>query len=146
MVGAGVAMTLLASTMTPVRAQGPACSRMQFEAVVADAAGALRDLNAQNRPLFQSKLRALKDKRGWSHEQFLREATPLVQDTTTETYDKESTSFLEKIQSMGEEGATAKEPDCSHLTELRTTMQSLVASQNAKWQYMLKRVDEELAK
>lgn len=130
----------------PAAAQGPACTKMQFEAAVSDAAGALRDLNAQNRPPFQEKLRALKDKRGWSHDQFLKEAAPLVQDARIAQYDKESGEFLERIQSMGAEGAAAKEPDCAQLTQLRSHMQALVASQKAKWQYMLQRVDQELAK
>lgn len=119
---------------------------MQFEAAVSDAAGALRDLNAQNRPPFQEKLRALKDKRGWTHDQFLKEATPLVQDGKIAQYDKESGEFLEKIQTMGSEGASAKEPDCARLTDVKTHMQSLVASQQAKWTYMLQRVEQELAK
>jgi hypothetical protein len=127
-------------------AQGPACSRMQFEAAVSDAAGALRDLNAQNRPPFQTRLRALKDKRGWTHDQFLREATPLVQDARIAQFDKESSEYLEKIQTMGAEGASAKEPDCARLTDVKTHMQSLVASQQAKWKYMIERVDQELAK
>jgi hypothetical protein len=127
-------------------AQGPACTRMQFEAAVSDAAGALRDLNAKNRPPFQEKLRALKDKRGWTHDQFLKEATPLVQDAKIAQYDKESGEFLEKIQTMGSEGASAKEPDCARLTDVKTHMQSLVASQQAKWTYMLQRVEQELAK
>lgn len=127
-------------------AQGPACTRMQFEAAVSDAAGALRDLNARNRPPFQEKLRALKDKRGWTHDQFLKEATPLVQDAKIAQYDKESGEYLEKIQSMGAEGASAKEPDCARLGDVKTHMQSLVASQQAKWNYMIERVDLELAK
>jgi len=146
-VRAGAAAVCLASfTPSEAIAQGSACTRMQFEAAVSDAAGALRDLNAQNRPSFQEKLRALKDKRGWTHDQFLREATPLVQDAKIALFDKESSEYLEKIQSMGAEGATAKEPDCTRLTDVKTHMQSLVASQQAKWTYMLQRVDQELAK
>ena len=127
-------------------AQGPGCTRMQFEAAVSDAAGALRDLNAQNRPAFQEKLRALKDKRGWTHDQFLKEATPLVQDAKIAQYDKDSGEFLEKIQTMGAEGASAKEPDCARLGDVKAHMQSLVASQQAKWTYMIERINEELAK
>jgi hypothetical protein len=132
--------------MPGAMAQGPACTRMQFEATVSDAAGALRDLNARNRPPFQEKLRALKDKRGWSHDQFLREAAPLVQDAKIAQYDKESGEYLEKIQTMGSEGASAKEPDCTRLTDVKMHMQSLVASQQSKWKYMIERIDQELAK
>lgn len=134
------------AAITPAAAQGPACTKMQFEAVVSDAAGALRELNAQNRPVFQTKLRALKDKRGWSHDQFLKEAAPLVQDAKAAEYDKESSDYLAKIQSMGAEGAAAKEPDCNQLIQLKSHMQALVTSQKAKWQHMLGKIEQELAK
>lgn len=130
----------------PAAAQGPDCTRLQFEAVVAEAAAALRDLNAHNRPTFQSKLRALKDKRGWSNDEFLRNASPLVQDAKTEQYDRESSEDLAKIQSMGAEGAAASEPNCAHLDELKARMQSLVTSQKAKWQYLFGKLEQELAK
>ena len=48
--------------------------------VVDEAAAALRDLNAKNKPAFQEKLRQLKDKRAWSHDEFLKEAAPFVRD------------------------------------------------------------------
>ena len=145
--GAGITVAGLVSLgAADAAAQGPGCTRMQFEAAVSDAAGALRDLNAHNRPPFQTRLRALKDKRGWTHDQFLREAAPLVQDAKIAQFDKESSEYLEKIQTMGAEGASAKEPDCARLTDVKTHMQALVASQQAKWKYMLDRIDQELAK
>ena len=141
-----IAAGLAALGASEATAQGAACTRMQFEAAVSDAAGALRDLNAKNRPPFQQKLRALKDKRGWTHDQFLKEATPLVQDAKIAQYDKESGVFLEKIQTMGAEGASAQTPDCARLGDVETHMQSLVAIQQAKWKYMIERVDQELAR
>ena len=65
------------------------CAKADFEAVVDDAAGALRDLNLQNKPAFQEKLRQLKDKRGWSHDAFLKEAAPFVRDDKIAVYDQE---------------------------------------------------------
>src|SRR5690606_35776564 len=72
----------------PAMAQTPACSREAFESAVSQSAAALRDLTGQNRPLFQSRLRALKEKRGWDHDQFLREAAPIVQDERTDSFDR----------------------------------------------------------
>jgi hypothetical protein len=143
---AALAVVGLQAATVGAAAQGPACSRIEFEAAVNDAAGALRDLNAQNRPTFQARLRALKDKRGWSQDQFLKEASPLVQDEKSAEYDRQSADDLARIQSMGAEGAAAKEPDCTQLEQLRAHMQSLVASQKAKWQYMLEKIELELAK
>jgi hypothetical protein len=137
---------LVVASPNPAAGQGPACTKMQFEAVVGEAASALRDLNAQNRPAFQVKLRALKDKRGWSHDQFLKEAAPLVQDDKSAEYDRQSGDYLTRIQSMGAEGAAAKEPDCSQLGQLKSHMQALVESQKAKWQYLLGKIEQELAK
>ena len=72
----------------PAMAQPPACARGDFEAVVDEAAGALRDLARQNTPQFQGKLRQLKTKRGWSDDRFLQEAEPLVRDEKIADFDR----------------------------------------------------------
>ena len=122
------------------------CERADFEAVVDEAAGSLRDLNATNKPKFQAKLRVLKEKRGWAHEQFIKEAAPFVADDTINTYDQQSSSLLEKIATGGEAGAAAATPDCLMLDSLRASMKTLVDSQTAKWTYMNTKLDAELAK
>lgn len=122
------------------------CAKADFEAVVDEAAGALRDLNAVNKPAFQNKLRQLKDKRGWAHEQFLKEAAPFVVDEKINAYDQQSNGLLELIASGGEAGAAAAKPDCTVLDSLRASMKSLVDAQTAKWTYMNGKLDAELAK
>src|SRR6476620_161052 len=64
------------------------CSKADFEAVVDDAAGALRGLAQQNTPQFQAKLRQLKVKRGWTDDQLLKEAEPLVRDDRIAEFDE----------------------------------------------------------
>ena len=113
--------------------------------MVDEAAGALRDLNQQNTPPFQGKLRQLKDKRGWSHDQFLKEAAPLVRDDTIAGFDQKSEEFLARITSGGQTGA-GEAPDCALLAELRATMKVLVETQQAKWAYMFDKIDKELRK
>ena len=75
-------------------AQTPQCSKADFEAVVDEAAGALRDLARQNTPQFQGKLRQLKGKRGWSDDQLVKEAEPLVRDDKIAGFDQQSEEFL----------------------------------------------------
>ena len=133
-----------AAPATPGAAQ-PACERAEFEAVVDEAAAALRDLNAKNKPDFQEKLRQLKDKRGWSHDQFLSEAAPFVRDDKIAVYDQESEQLLDDISSLGQEGAEAKTPDCTLLSELRARMKVLVDTQSAKWSYMFEKLGAALA-
>jgi hypothetical protein len=146
----GLAAALLAVPMavtsTPGHAQSPRCVKADFEAVVDEAAAALRDLNQKNKPEFQDRLRALKEKRGWSHDQFLAQAAPLVRDEQIAVYDQTSDQLLNDISSMGQGGAASKTPDCALLAELRAKMAQLVEAQSAKWTYMFAKVDKELAK
>jgi hypothetical protein len=121
------------------------CAKSDFEAVVDDAAAALRDLNLKNKPDFQEKLRQLKDKRGWSHDQFMTEAAPYVRDDKIAVFDQQSDQLLNDISSLGQEGAEAKTPDCALLHELRARMKVLVDTQSAKWSYMFEKLNAALA-
>ena len=135
---AGVACLCVAGTP----GSGLACERADFEAVVSEAANALRDLNQKNKPPFQARLKDLKEKRGWSHDQFLKEAAPLVQDAKIAEFDERSAGFLEKIQTMGADGPGA--PQCSALGEVRGVMQKLVEAQKDKWTYMFSMIEQEM--
>lgn len=122
------------------------CAKADFEAVVGEAAMALRELNQANKPAFQARLKELKEKRGWSQDRFLKEAVPLVQDDHIAAFDERSSAFLDKIQSMGSEGANARDPSCAALIEVRAHMKALVGVQKDKWGYMFGRLEQELAK
>lgn len=122
------------------------CAKAEFEAVVEEAAGSLRELNTKNKPTFQEKLRMLKDKRAWTHEQFLTEAAPFVRDDKIAVFDQSTDELLSAIASMGQEGAAAATPDCALLLELRARMKVLVDTQTAKWSYMFEKIETELWK
>lgn len=140
-------VALLAVTLGAQASQaGAACQRADFETAVGEAAEALRNLNQTNKPAFQGKLRQLKTKRGWTHDQFLAEAAPIVQDTRIAAYDEQAAGFLSKIERLGAEGTAAEAPDCARLEEVRQSMRSLVEVQNAKWAYMFERIGAELSR
>lgn len=122
------------------------CAKADFESVVESAAGALRDLNGRNKPAFQEKLRTLKTKRGWTHDQFLKEAAPYVRDEKIAVYDQTTDELLSAISKLGQEGATAATPDCALLLELRARMTILVNTQTEKWTYMFEKIETELWK
>lgn len=122
------------------------CSKADFESVVDEAGAALRDLNATNKPAFQDKLRLLKEKRGWTTDQFLSEAAPFVKDERIEVWDESSNELVEKIASMGQEGSASTTPDCALLAELRGYLKTLVETQTEKWTYMFGKIESELAK
>lgn len=141
---AAIAMLAVVATAPWHGAATQGCSKRDFEQVVDDAAAALRDLNAKNRPAFQDKLRVLKDKRGWSTDQFLLEATTFVQDDKIGEYDQTSAELLSRINSMGAEGSAAAQPDCALLGEVNGAMKQLVDAQRAKWSYMFSKLDAAL--
>jgi hypothetical protein len=121
-----------------------ACTKTDFETVVDQSAAALRDLNIQNRPRFQEKLRALRTKKAWSEDQFLKEAVPYVKDDEIDAYDRTTSELLNKIASMGDEGTASATPDCGLYQVLRGHMTQLVDTQNAKWAYMFRKIDAAL--
>lgn len=114
--------------------------------MVEDSAAALRELNTKNKPAFQEKLKQLKEKRGWTHSQFMTEAAPFVRDEKIEQFDQQSDDLLSAMSTMGQEGAAAKTPDCALLLELRARLRVLVDTQNAKWTYMFQKLETELWK
>ena len=94
-----------------------------------------------NTPTFQSKLRALKEKRGWSNDQLIKEGAAFVRDDKIAAYDEQSEQLLLKINTQGGDSA-----DCKVLADLKSSMGRLVEAQQAKWKYMFDKIDTELAR
>jgi hypothetical protein len=142
----GAAVIAGASMACAVAQPALTCQRAEFEAVVASAADTLRTLTQQNSPAFQAKLRALKDKRGWSHDQFMVEGTRFVHDDKIAALEEKSGNLLARINDAGGEVSGRAGPDCAKLGELKGHMATLVDIQKAKWLYMFTTIDAELAK
>jgi len=122
------------------------CSRMDFVHVVEQASSALASLNRQNKPRFQSKLRLLRAKRKWTHDQFMKRAAPFVRDDRIAIFDLTSGKELRDIERLGGEGDSTRPPDCSLLKQLQRHMGVLVQTQKAKWSYMFEKIDSALTK
>ena len=135
----------IVATMAPPAAAAELCPRADFEAVVDGAGDTLRTLTQTNSPAFQAKLRALKDKRGWTHEQFLAEGARFVKDDKIAAFDDQAGTLLARINS-GSDGGTGTATDCTLLAAMKADMATLVAIQSDKWTYMFATVDAELAK
>jgi len=142
----GLIALVLALARAPAAFAETPCSKADFEAVVDEAAAALRSLNHENTPQFQARLRQLKDKRGWSHEQFLLEASPFVRDEAIAAFDQKSEDFLARITQGGQSQVTAAALNCGLLVELRGSLAALVETQKAKWTYMFDKINGELKK
>jgi hypothetical protein len=127
-------------------APAAACAKADFEAVVNAAGAALRDLTQQNTPVFQAKLRQLKDKRSWSNDEFMKQAEPLVRDEMIAGYDKKSEELVARITGGSQAETEPAAPNCALLIGLQADLKLLVETQQAKWTHMFARIDQELAK
>jgi hypothetical protein len=147
--GVCAAAALLLALLGAARGAWPqalACTKADFEAVVNQAGAALRDLNQQNTPLFQTKLRQLKEKRNWSSDEFLQQAEPLVRDEEIVGFDKKSEELVARIAGAGQSEAAPAAPDCTLLADLQEALKMLVETQKAKWTHMFAKIEQELAK
>jgi hypothetical protein len=120
------------------------CTKADFEGVVDQAASTLRDFAQKNTGVFQGKLRTLKEKRGWSNDQFLKEGETYVRDDRIVAFDEQTEDLLVRLNAAGT--VQGVKPDCRLLGELRKTMGALVETQRSKWSYMFGKVDAELAR
>ena len=134
---------VLAACLIGTAIASPPCTRDDFANVVEQAGGTLRAMNADNTPIFQTKLRKLKEVRKWNHDQFLKEAAPFVQDEEIRSFDEQTATLLNKIQGLGE-GGGGREPDCALLGVLGQHMKALVEITQAKWTYMNAKIDTAL--
>ncbi len=127
-------------------AQSDTCTRADFEAVVDSAGGALRRINSEKKPLFQAKLRALREKNRWGDAEFRQKAVPFVQDEKTAAYDDRIRQRLFDITNLGTSDETpTAQPDCALLDELRKALADLVTALEAKWAHLFSKIDKALA-
>ncbi len=131
----------VACAVFPSVTEAQPCARTDFEAVVDQASATLVQVSQKNAPEFQDKLRALKEKRGWSNQQLIKDGEPFVRDEKISAFDEKSEQLLTKINTQASASA-----DCKVLSELKMTMKALVETQAAKWAYMFDKIDKELAK
>jgi len=135
-----------ASAMLAMLSTGHAasCTREDFAQAVDQAGAALRQLNADNAPRLRSKMRALKDARGWPDAGFEEQAMGAVQDERTAALDLQANDLLAKIDTLGTIDL-GKEPDCAKLQELAAASLELQATVKAKAAYTLAKLDQMIA-
>lgn len=124
-------------------AHAAACAKDDFAAVVDQSGQVLRALAAENKAPFQDKLRQLKQKNGWTDQQFLTEARPYVVDDRIKALDEEANGLLTGIATLGDTSG-AKQPDCTVLDSLKGNLAMLVDVVKAKWRYMDEKIDAAL--
>lgn len=124
-------------------ASAQTCTREDFAKAVNGAGVALRQLNAENAPRLQAKMRQLKTKMNWPDAGFEEKAYQALQDERISTLDAEANDRLARIDALGTIGPSA-EPDCAKLQELSAASLELQATVKAKTNYLFSKLDQML--
>ena len=124
-------------------ASAQTCTREDFAKAVNGAGVALRQLNAENAPRLQAKMRQLKTKMNWPDAGFEEKAYQVLQDERIAALDAEANDRLARIDALGTIGPSA-EPDCAKLQELSAASLELQATVKAKTNYMFSKLDQML--
>jgi hypothetical protein len=133
------------------------CDQAAFTAVVDEARGRLEALNAENKQQFQQKLGELREKHGWTKDDFVKNARPLVKDAEIASFDARHEELLTKVPSIGQTdqpvatlagiapaAEQASDSRCIMLGELRSLMGQVIENTRAKWAYMHGKTDAAL--
>ncbi len=137
-----LAVTLAFSFGNP--AIGATCTADDFAAAVDVSGAALRSFNAKALPELRAKLRALKEKRGWSEDTYEQKALDSVRDQKISEYDRTAEDLITKIDTLGRP-LDGQPLDCTKLSELNAAGLELLAVMKAKSSYTLAKLDAEMA-
>lgn len=135
----GLLLTLLSGA-----AEAAPCTRDDFAHAVDQAGAALRKLNTESTPQLRTKMRQLKEIKGWPDDSFEEKAVAALQDERIAAYDAQANELLAKLDTLGTVEANA-EPDCSKLDALTAASLELQATVKAKTRYTLSKLDQMIA-
>ena len=138
-----IAAGLVCLVSLETAAAAATCAREDFAKAVNGAGAALRQLNTENAPRLQAKMRQLKTKMGWPDAGYEEKAFQILQDERIAALDAEANDRLARIDTLGTISPSA-EPDCGKLQELSAASLELQATVKAKTNYMLSKLDQML--
>ncbi len=132
--------TLLAAGALVGPAAAEPCTHETLRRVVDEAGARLRLLTAETQPKLQSRLRQLKEKRGWTGGDGDEKAAALMADDRTAELDTTAARLLSRIDALSE-SAEASAPDCARVAELEAAAAELQATVRAKSLHIQARLD-----
>lgn len=136
--------TLAGAEERAVEKPAAACAPADLARAVDRAGAALRSVNAESMPLVQSKMRQLRDSKGWTRADWESDAMAMVSDERLAQLDVQASELLDRIDQLsktrGESGVS-----CASITEIESTGIELVATLRAKTSHMIARWDAAIA-
>lgn len=138
------ALTLVIFSLAASQAFGQQgnCDAGAFREAVASASASITALHEKNSKLLQENLQKLRAANHWSDAEYIANATPFVKDEMTASLDAANQSLLAKVQSLEAGEANSESGRCAMLTEVKASMEKIVANTVAKWDHMLSKLSQ----
>lgn len=136
---------LTASPMAAVAAAPATCTADDFGLAVDEAGARLRAFNAEASPKLQAKLKALKDKKGWSGPDADDKSHDFLHDQRLDSLDEQANELLVNIDTLGRPPEN-QPPDCSKLDELRAASSELLTVMRTKSSYTIAKIEGEVGR
>jgi adenine-specific DNA methylase len=125
--------------------QAQQCDAAAFREAVAAASASIKAIHEKNSKIFQEDMQKLRAINKWQDTEFVIHATPFVQDETTATFDTVNQALISKVQTLDSANAATESGRCAMLTELKASMEKVVANTAAKWDHMLAKIERATA-
>jgi len=125
-------------------AHSATCTADDFAAAVDRSGAALRAFNAKALPKLKTKLKQLKDRKGWEDAGYEEKALASIRDKRTAKLDQDAEDLILKIDTLGRPPAEGP-LDCAKLTELEAAGLELLAVMKAKSALTLSKLDAAIA-
>jgi hypothetical protein len=140
----GLAIALVFAPVQPSFAE--TCTADSFGDAVDQSAGELRKFSAETQPKLKQRLTALRDARKWSEPDYESKGLSLVHDKKLDEFDTTAGELLSKIDLLGSPETTdANALACTNLDELKAASSELMAVMRAKSDYLIGKLDREIA-
>lgn len=129
-------------------AQGEDCGPEVLKRIVGQASKALTIMNKDKTASFQQRLRELKRKRGWTDQQMLSLAAPIVENEAVAQYDQRTKGIYAQISSLGKAdvGKVDRDGRCVVRDKLDSLLTELVENNVQRWAMITDALEAELAK
>ncbi|MGH1417359.1 MAG: DUF1134 domain-containing protein [Hyphomicrobiaceae bacterium] len=119
------------------------CSEAEFSATIDKAGSDMRRFNQTASPKLKAKLNQLKKQKGWASGRANQKADAYLQDSRISDFDAKANRLLATIDTLSEL-QDGQQPDCTKLSQLKTTTAELQAVMKAKSAYLIRKIDAEL--
>ncbi len=87
----------------------------------------------------QKQLKTLKKQKGWSKEEFLQNASTLMENDQVKAYNLKNRDILSSIATLNKD-TRSKTPDCEMLQSLNNHLEDVVQNTREKWDFMFKEI------